>query len=213
MKIEKNFSIENKFYETVSVDRFEKLLMQLEIIKSIKNIKGSIMEFGVFRGNSFIRLMLFNKIYNFKKKFYGFDSFGEFPKSKNYFDNFQRNKFIKSAGTKSINKQSLDRILKKKKLGNFFLIKGDVLTTLPIFIRKNKNLQISLINLDLDLYEPSKIVLEILYPRLSKNGIIILDNYKTFYGETKAVNEFCKKHKIKLQKFKLSSKETFIIKK
>ena len=72
---------------------------------------------------------------------------------------------------------------------------------------------VSLINLDLDLYEPSKIVLESLYPRLSKNGIIILDNYKTFYGETKAVNEFCKKYDIKLMKFKLLNKKTFIIKK
>ena len=213
MKIDKNFSIENKFYETVSLNRFEKLLMQLEIFKSIKNVKGCVIEFGIFRGNSFIRLMLFNKIYNFKKKFYGFDTFGEFPKSKNYFDNLQRNKFTKSAGTSSIHKSSLDRILKKKKLTNFTLIKGDVLVTLPKFIRKNKKFKISLINLDLDLYEPSKIVLESLYSRLSKNGVIILDNYKTFYGETKAVNEFCKKYKIKLQKFKLSNKETFIIKK
>ena len=209
----KNFLVENKFYEIVSLDRFEKLLMQLEIFKSIENVKGCVIEFGIFRGNSFIRFMLFNKIYNFKKKFYGFDTFKEFPKGQNYFDNLQRNKFTKSAGTSSINKLSLNRILKKKKLTNFTLIKGDVLVTLPKFIKENKNLQISLINLDLDLYEPSKIVLEILYPRLSKNGIIILDNYKTFYGETKAVNEFCKKHKIKLQKFKLSSKETFIIKK
>jgi len=209
----KKFLIENKFYETVSLDRFEKVLMQLEIFKIIKNVKGCILEFGIFRGNSFIRFMLFNKIYNFKKKFYGFDTFGEFPKGKNYFDNLQRNKFTKSAGTSSINKLSLNRILKKKKLKNFTLIKGDVLATLPEFIRENKNLQISLINLDLDLYEPSKIVLESLYPRLSKNGIIILDNYKTFYGETKAVNEFCKKHKIKLQKFKLLNKKTFIIKK
>jgi len=213
MKIDKNFSIENKFYETVSLNRFEKLLMQLEIFKSIKNIKGCIIEFGIFRGNSFIRFMLFNKIYNFKKKFYGFDTFKEFPKGKNYFDNLQRDKFTKSAGSSSINKLSLNRILKEKKLTNFTLIKGDVLVTLPRFIRKNKKLKISLINLDLDLYEPSKIVLESLYSRLSKNGIIILDNYKTFYGETKAVNEFCKKNDIKLMKLKLLSKETFIIKK
>jgi len=112
----KKFLIENKFYETVSLDRFEKVLMQLEIFKIIKNVKGCILEFGIFRGNSFIRFMLFNKIYNFKKKFYGFDTFGEFPKGKNYFDNLQRNKFTKSAGTSSINKLSLNRILKKKKL-------------------------------------------------------------------------------------------------
>ena len=209
----KKFSIENKFYEIVSLDRFEKLLVQLEIFKSIKNVKGCVIEFGIFKGNSFIRFMIFNKIYNFKKIFYGFDTFGEFPKSKNYFDNLQRNKFTKSAGISSIDKLSLDRILKKKKLSNFSLIKGDVLVTLPKFIRKNKNLQISLINLDLDLYEPSKIVLESLYSRLSKNGIIILDNYKTFYGETKAVNEFCKKYDIKIMKFNLLNKKTFIIKK
>lgn len=213
MNTKKNFLIENKFYDTVSIDRFEKLLIQLEIFKSIKNVKGCIIECGIFKGNSSIRFMLFNKIYNFKKKFFGFDTFKEFPKGKNYLDNLQRNKFIKSAGSSSINKLSLSRILKKKKIENFSLIKGDILTTLPRFVRENKNLMVSLINLDLDLYEPSKIVLESLYPRLSKNGIIILDNYKTFYGETKAVNEFCKKYDIKLMKFKLLNKKTFIIKK
>ena len=213
MNTRNNFLIENKFFETVSIDRFEKLLIQLEIFKSIKDTKGAIVECGVFMGNSLIRFMLFNKIYNFKKFFYGFDTFGQFPKSKNYIDNFQRNKFVKSAGIKSINKLILNKVLKKKKLKNFFLIKGNVLNTIPKFIRENKKLKIALINLDLDLYEPSKIVLENLYPRLSKKGIIILDNYKTFYGETKAVNEFCKKHNIKLRKFKLLNKTTYIIKK
>ena len=115
MNTKKNFLIENKFYDTVSIDRFEKLLIQLEIFKSIKNVKGCIIECGIFKGNSSIRFMLFNKIYNFKKKFFGFDTFKEFPKGKNYLDNLQRNKFIKSAGSSSINKLSLSRILKKKK--------------------------------------------------------------------------------------------------
>ena len=65
--------------------------------------------------------------------------------------------------------------------------------------------KISLINLDFDLYYPSKIALEKSWPKLSKNGIIIFDNYKIFDGETKAVDEFLKKNKIfkKLKKIKI----------
>ena len=37
---------------------------------------------------------------------------------------------------------------------------------------------------------------------MTKNGIILLDNYKVFDGETKAVNEFIKTKKIKIYKRK-----------
>ena len=58
-----------------------------------------------------------------------------------------------------------------------------------IRIKKNK---FSLVNLDLDLYEPTKFVLENIYSKISKKGYLMLDNYNNF-GETKAVDEFCKK--------------------
>ena len=92
------------------------------------------------------------------------------------------------------------------------MIKGNVLKTIPNFLKKNKNLNFSFINLDLDLYEPSLLVLEKFYPKLSKNGIIMLDNFNEFFGETKAVKEFCKKKKVNIKNLILNGKTLFYIK-
>jgi len=121
--------------------------------------------------------------------------------------------FVKDAGENSINKNKLIKILKKKKFTNFKLIKGNVLKTIPIFLKKNNKLKFSFINLDLDLYEPSLLVLENFYPKLSKNGILMLDNFNEFFGETKAVKEFCKKKKIKISNLSLNGKKIFYIQK
>ena len=86
---------------------------------------------------------------------------------------------------------------------NISLVKGDVTKTL---IRQNIK-KISFILLDLDLYEPTQYVLNSVWSKLSKNGIILLDNYNVFKGETKAVNEFVKMKKISIFKKKL--KRTF----
>ena len=88
-----------------------------------------------------------------------------------------------------------------------------MLKTIPLFLKKNKKLKFSFINLDLDLYEPSLLVLEKFYPKLSKNGIIVLDNFKQFYGETKAVREFVKIKGIKILSFCLGGNKIFYLRK
>ena len=80
-------------------------------------------------------------------------------------------------------------------------------------MKKNSKLKYSFINLDLDLYEPSLLVLENFYPKLSKNGILMLDNFNEFFGETKAVKEFCKRKKIKISNLSLNGKKIFYIQK
>ena len=208
------FETENNFYQFAPFSRLEKFITQLELFKKSIEVKGDIIEFGVYKGNSLIRLISFNKIFNKrKKKIYGFDVFDKFPFGSNKKDKKHRINFVKDAGENSINKNKLIKILKKKKFTNFKLIKGNVLKTIPIFLKKNNKLKFSFINLDLDLYEPSLLVLENFYPKLSKNGILMLDNFNEFFGETKAVKEFCKKKKIKISNLSLNGKKIFYIQK
>lgn len=67
-------------------------------------------------------------------------------------------------------------------------IEGDVLETLRV--EKNLPLQISVLRLDTDWYESNKIELEILYPRLSLGGVLIIDDYGHWAGSKKAVDEY-----------------------
>jgi O-methyltransferase len=50
--------------------------------------------------------------------------------------------------------------------------------------------EIALLRLDTDWYESTKVELDVLYPRLSPGGILIIDDYGTWLGAKKAVDEY-----------------------
>ena len=55
-------------------------------------------------------------------------------------------------------------------------------------------------------------ILEHLYPRLTVGGILILDDYETFPGEAKAVDDYFKDKQIEIKKFPFSLSPSYIIK-
>lgn len=65
-------------------------------------------------------------------------------------------------------------------------VQGDVVETLQTTYPE----KISLLRLDTDWYESTKAELEILYPRLTPGGVLIIDDYGHFTGARKAVDEF-----------------------
>jgi hypothetical protein len=68
------------------------------------------------------------------------------------------------------------------------LIEGDVALTL----KNTKNLpsKISILRLDTDFYESTKVELEVLFPLLSDGGILIIDDYGHYEGARRAVDEY-----------------------
>jgi O-methyltransferase len=73
-------------------------------------------------------------------------------------------------------------------------IKGKVEDTLPS-VRPEK---LSLLRLDTDWYESTKVELEILYPVLHKNGILIIDDYGYWQGARQAVDEYFETRNIRV---------------
>ena len=62
----------------------------------------------------------------------------------------------------------------------------------------------TLVHFDCDLYAPTKIALEVLWPRLSRGGVMLFDEYSIheWPGETKAVDEyFSDKPEVQLKTF------------
>ena len=53
----------------------------------------------------------------------------------------------------------MKKILIDKKFENFELIKGNVIKTIPKFLKNNTNLKIAILHLDMDVYEPTKVAL------------------------------------------------------
>lgn len=78
-------------------------------------------------------------------------------------------------------------------------IKGNALNTIPRFLEQRPELLISLLYLDFDVYEPTKIALESLLPLVVKGGVIAFDelNHPGYPGETSALKDVMALPKLK----------------
>lgn len=68
------------------------------------------------------------------------------------------------------------------------LIQGDIVETLKD--EKNVPDTISALRLDTDWYASTKAEMEVLYPRLTTQGVLIVDDYGYWNGSRKAIDEF-----------------------
>jgi hypothetical protein len=82
------------------------------------------------------------------------------------------------------------------------LIKGDAVQTIPEYVKNNPELIISMLYLDFDIYEPTKVALKEFLPLMPKGGVVVFDelNMHRWAGETAALKECLNLNDIKLQK-------------
>jgi len=211
----KAFNYENNFYLSCDLKRIGKIICSYELYKIVRELPGDIVECGVFKGISLIRLITFRELFknSSSKKVIGFDTFGKFPETEFSDDMELRKKFIDTAGEESISKEQLEDVIKKKGIyHNTELVKGDITETVPKYVAAHPELRISILHLDVDIYEPSVTVLDYLYPRLVKGGVLMLDDYGIFPGETKAVDDYFKDKDVQILKFPFAMTPSYIIK-
>lgn len=189
-----------KPYTMTSIERMYSLYKAVEYI--VKNdIKGEFVECGVWRGGSvmLIAQMLANRGIQ-EKKIYLYDTFegmseatsldvssdGRVAKSKmnEYGYNEDGSSKWCYADLKDV-KKNLG--LTNYKSSNFSFIKGKVEDTIP---SKIPDENIALLRLDTDWYESTKHELIHLFPKISSNGVLIIDDYGAWNGCKKAVDEY-----------------------
>ena len=85
----------------------------------------------------------------------------------------------------------------------FNLIKGDASKTIEKYLKNNSHTVIGMAIFDMDVYHPTKKVLEAIKPRLFRGSVLVFDelNYKSFPGETLAVMETIGLNNLKLNYF------------
>lgn len=210
----KKWDYENGFYLTCETGRIGKMLNHLEIYQQIIHLPGDILEFGVYKGSSFTRLIAFRDLLEtpYSRKVVGFDAFGKFPDSvaltadKEFITQFE------GAGGFGISEEELRSHLERKGTTNYALVKGDILETIPQYLADNPSLKISLLHIDVDVYEPSKVILEHLWDKIVPGGILMLDDYGTVQGETKAVDEFFTGQDITINKLPYYHIPSYVVK-
>jgi hypothetical protein len=200
------FDYENGFYLTAGLQRFSKFLSHYELYRKIEGLPGHILECGVFKGASLMRWAAFRDIIEnpFARKIIGFDSFGPFPETAFEPDQLPRRRFIAEAGSRSLSADELRLALERKGHRNIELVPGDIVATSHEYVRSHPELKIALLHVDTDIYEPAKAAVSAFYPRIVRGGLLVVDDYGTFPGETRAVDEYFSDTPIEIKKLSVS---------
>ena len=193
---------------------FAKLLTHIEVFRHVVDLPGCIVECGVFRG---VSLLTFTKLVEVLcpgdtlKRVIGFDTFEGFVDldAKDGNPDERRGKVVggwDAASFYDILQKIIEITQRDSMIPRFRrveLVKGDVRTSIPEYLEKTPGLRIALLHLDLDLYEPTKVALEQLYPRVVPGGVVLLDEYGMdgFPGESQAFDEYFGDNRPKLTKF------------
>ena len=195
-------SVETKlenFPKYVRRQQLKRFLALYEIFKLALPVKGSVVECGVFKGfgvMSWAKLSAMLEPENLTRRIYGFDTFAGFPSTSDkdanpvaaphdgalFADSYEELQSL-------IAQYDQDRFLGH--VSKVHLIKGNVVETVPTFLESNPHLIVSLLFLDLDLYEPTQVALRHFLPRMPRGAVLAFDELDNpmWPGETLALLE------------------------
>ncbi|MGK0296634.1 MAG: hypothetical protein ACI9XC_000223 [Gammaproteobacteria bacterium] len=212
------------FTKYVSRQSLTKFLARNDLFKMQLGISGSVVEVGVHRGASLMAWAYFSSIYepvNYLRKIIGFDTFEGFPSISKQ-DQQGASEHLKQGGfsleedalndlEQAIGLYDINRLMEH--ISKVELIKGDATQTIPKYLDENPHLVVSLLHLDADLYEPTKVTLQQLLPRMPKGAVIAFDelNMKLFPGETLAVMEEVGLRNMKLERFTYATSLSYVV--
>jgi hypothetical protein len=168
-------------------------------------IEGDFVECGVFRGGHSIIAASIFKRFGVSKRIFLFDTFTGMSEPSLYDFKHGFNIPAMEKYKQSIKKNHVDwdycsltevknNFIKLNLLDdNIFFVEGNVMNTISV---NQTNLgSISILRLDTDFYESTKHEFECLYPILSENGVLVVDDYGAWAGSKKATDEYFKNRK------------------
>jgi len=172
------------FTKYVRRQHLTRFLALYEVFKRALPVKGSVVECGVLEP------------VNLTRRIYGFDSFAGFP---SVTEKDRTGPAWETAAPGALRADSYAELKslielndKDRFLGHIpkiELIKGDATKTIPAFVADHPHLVVSLLFLDFDLYEPTRVALEHFVPRMPKGAVIAFDELDNplWPGETNAL--------------------------
>jgi O-methyltransferase len=181
------------------------LLKAVDYLDS-RGIPGDIVECGVWRGGNMMMVKASRVASPIRRRLFLYDTFAGMTEPTDYdIDSLGRqsrpiHRKRKRDGHNSWAYASLDEVMENfRRLG---LLDDDVIFTQgPVEeTLRGDGLpdEIAILRLDTDWYESTKVELEVLYPRLVPGGVLIVDDYGSWLGAKKAVDEYFRERPILL---------------
>jgi hypothetical protein len=185
-----SFDAYNNFLAVGSPDRFTKILARYELYKTIVDLPGDIVECGVFKGQGLLFWAKLIEIFNplSPRKVIGFDTFSGVPDTVVSKSDRDSSESFRNYGDVPEKVAALARA--QGLAHRIQIVAGDAGETIPRFVAENRGFRVALLNLDFDVFEPTKIALETLYGKVVPDGVICFDEYAIHnWGESDAADE------------------------
>ena len=197
-----------KYVRRQNLTRF---LALYEIFRRVLDVKGSVVECGVNHGfgiMTWAKLSAILEPVNLTRRIYGFDTFSGFP-SISEKDRSGASMHVREG---DLFANSYDEILELSRLHDTTrfighvpkveLVRGDATRTIPEFVGSHPHLVVSLLFLDFDLYEPTKVALDHFLPRMPRGAVVAFDELDNplWPGETAAMLEYHGRYKFRLER-------------
>jgi O-methyltransferase len=181
-----------KPFTMTSEERINELYDSLEHIR-LNNINGDLVECGVWKGGNILGIIEYLNFYEmYNKNVWLYDTFKGMTTPEDIDVDLNNQKAIEILNDvlcySSIDEVKNNISQSRFPKNNIKYIIGDVCETLNF--KENIPNKISLLRLDTDWYQSTKKELEILYPILENEGILIVDDYGHWKGSKKAVDEY-----------------------
>jgi hypothetical protein len=199
------------FPKYVRRQHLKRFLAMYEIFKLALPVKGSVVECGVFKGfgvMSWAKLSAMLEPENLTRRIYAFDTFAGFPSV--HQNDRTRVTEVAPGGLYADSHDELLALIAEYDRDRFLghidkvhLVKGDVVETIPPFLEAHPHLVVSLLFLDMDLYEPTAAALRHFVPRMPKGALLVFDELDNpmWPGETMAALEAVGLGRLALRRF------------
>ena len=140
----------NNLLLSPDTSRLKKLITRYELFKLSENIPGDIIECGVFKGAGWMYwLKLLNTFSRGEqKKVIGFDTFSSFASSLLDYEKKSAQEFVEESEFSGSSPEELLNLSLNAGFKNCELVSGDVIETIPEYVKLNPGFRISLLNLD-----------------------------------------------------------------
>ncbi len=191
-----------KKFKRFTMIPYKSYVENLMLAKRFSHIEGDVVECGTWRGGMIAGVAVYNNEKD--KNYYLFDSFEGLPDAKEidgksaidwqknkdgafYFDNCTADE---SQAIKAMNISGAKYIIEK---GWF-----------DETLQKNTSIEkISILRLDGDWYDSTMVCLDFLFDKVTKGGVIIIDDYYAWDGCSRATHDYLSKHKLsnRIQQF------------
>lgn len=183
----------NAFHYLCDTHRFQKILARADLVRRIADVPGDIVDCGTFKGVSTLQFAHFLQIYRPHGigRVVSFDTFeARFPRVRvdeiaSATDHMER---LYEATAYDQLLEAIPRLGLQKRVE---IVRGDIVETFPAYLSDRPGFRISLLHCDLDVYQATKDVLKLAWPRIVVGGMVVFDQYAVRnWGESDAADEF-----------------------